>query len=141
MSEKKEKLLSLLYSAFEKEYNDTFLYLREAELFRSKIAGGDRLGSVFSGFSAEELMHADRIASKIIELGGKAQWNFAPLETERSIHKVLEKHIENEAAAYMRYTEMLELCEDKNFLLILKGIRDEEKEHLEKAKHILKHLL
>jgi bacterioferritin (cytochrome b1) len=139
----KEKLLQLLHEAFEGEYNDTFGYLREASLFGRKLAGGERLDAVFSRFSTMELNHADAVAAKIIELGGRPRWNFGPSETDDSLRKTLEKHVESEAAAYLAYTKIMELCAlsaDKDFALKARAIRNEELLHLQKVKHILKHL-
>lgn len=140
MTEKKEKLLSLLHKAFELEYNDTFSYLNEAQLFEFKTVDGERVGGIFRKFNEFEQIHADKLSAKIIELGGKAQWNFKQFEPETSLRKALEKHIGAEADAYRVYTQLIESCEDKGFVLLLKGIREEEKDHLEKVKHILKKL-
>ena len=136
----KERLLELLNAAFEREYNDVFLYLKEAELFRGKIVGGNKIGDIFESFSLMELRHADRIASKIVELGGKAQWKFMPFEIAESLRIVLEKHAVYEHKAISLFEEILALCGDSDSRLIIKGIKQEEKEHLDKITHILKHL-
>jgi rubrerythrin len=138
--EYKEGFVKLLNEAFEKEYNDVFLYLKEAGLFRKKIVSGERLGGLFEGFSLTELRHADRIAAKIIELGGKAEWIFRPFESSDSIRDVLERHAVNELAAIRHIDELLILCTDPDFQLVLKGIREDEKEHLAKIVHLKKRI-
>lgn len=135
-----DKLLTLLNTAFEDEYSDTFLYLREAELFRRKIVAGERLESIFKEFSAMELRHADRVAAKIIELGGKPRWEFKPLETSTSLREILQKHLVRETNAVHGYTTLIGLARGTDFEIILKGIREDEKEHLVEVSRILKGL-
>ena len=87
-----------------------------------------------------ELRHADRVASKMIELGGRAEWRFLPFESSDSLRDVLQRHALNEAKAIKLYDEILTFFDYADFKLILKGIKEEEKEHLQKVEHILKHL-
>lgn len=141
------KLLELLNTAFELEYNDIFLYLKEAGLFQKKLVAGEKLAKIFEEFGRMELYHADRLAMKIIELGGKAQWNFRIIEPVRSVRETLRKHLEYETRAYHLYEEILELIEEPfgwnsglkpEFKLVIKGIQSDEKEHLEKIVELLK---
>lgn len=133
-----EKLLELLNSAFEMEYADVFLYLKEAGMFKKKIVAGEKLAKIFEEFSQMELRHADHLAMKIIELGGEARWNFRPLEVSSSLREVLRKHLEDETKAYQLYGEIITINEEPDFKLILQGIRGNEKEHLEKVADLLK---
>ncbi|HCJ67311.1 MAG TPA: hypothetical protein DHV62_08330 [Elusimicrobia bacterium] len=135
-----EKLLELLNLAFEMEYVDVFLYLKEAGMFKKKIVAGEKLAKIFEEFSQMELIHADRLAMKIIELGGKAHWTFRTLEPSSSLREVLKKHLESETKAYHLYSEIIKITEELDFNLILKGIREDEKEHIEKVTDILKKL-
>jgi rubrerythrin len=136
----KDNFLKLLSLAFDKEYNDVFLYLKEAEMFREKIVEGESIGKIFEHFSLMELRHADILASKIIGFGAKAKWVFMPLEKSGSLRDVLQRHVLNETNAVRLFDEILENCSDVDFKITLKGIREDEKEHLEKVSHILKHL-
>lgn len=136
----KPRYRELLEKVFQMEHYETLLYLREADLFVKKIIGGDKLGDVFKEFSSMELKHADRIAVKLLELGASPVWEFKPLENESSLHAVLSRHLKNEAASYEAYDELVALTDDADFKLCLKGIRAEEKEHLEKISHILRKL-
>lgn len=135
-----DRLYALLHESFEREYNDTFMYLKEAALFRKKIAGGEKIEALFGAFSAQELKHADALAAKIIQLGHKPVWTFRPIELPSSLHEALERHVESEASAYMAYTNIIENCPDKDFVRRATEIRADELAHLEKVKHILKHL-
>ena len=136
----KKRMIKMLSFAFENEYADVFLYLKEAELFKKKIVSGDRIGRIFTDFSLMELRHADRVASKLIELGSKATWTFKPLEQSASLRDVLKRHLENETRLIKVYDEILALCDDVDLKITVKGIRENEKEHFAKVSHILKHL-
>ncbi|HBU70525.1 MAG TPA: hypothetical protein DEE98_09125 [Elusimicrobia bacterium] len=127
-----KELLNLLSHAFEMEYNDVFLYLREAERVKRKLRDGEKLAKMFEEFSMTELRHADRLSSEIISLGGKPVWKFAELETESSIHKILDKHIENEMHAYNHYKKIMGYSMSKDFELAVSGIMQNEKYHMEK---------
>jgi len=130
--------LKLLTTAFENEYNDVFLYLREADTFGKRILGTEKLHELFNAFSQMELRHADRIAMRIIELGGTPQWVFKPIEQATSLRTALKKHAELELSMYRFYTELVKQEEDNDFKIILKGIRENEREHLEKTTELLK---
>jgi len=138
--ENKNEFLALLTTAFQCEYNDVFLYLREAALFRRKIVDGERIAAAFEKFSQMELRHADRVSMKILEMGKIPRWEFKPLETEPSLHKVLQKHMSEEFAAYNLYGKLIEAADDHDFKIVLKGIREDEKEHLVKMRELLKKL-
>lgn len=133
-----EKLLELLKYAFEMEYTDTFLYLKEAEMFKRKIIDGEKLANIFEKFSQMELRHADSLAKKIIELGGEAKWDFRPIEVSTSLRETLKRHLENEYKTYQLYEEIIVINKDLDFKLILQGIQRNEKEHLKKIIGILK---
>ena len=137
---KKQEFCSLLHDLLTKEYNDAFLYLKEAEIFSKKISGGEKLASVFKEFSQTEFRHVDRLAMKLIELGGKTDYYFNPYKIEKSIRETLENHLERETHAYIAYDKLIPLCDDTDFKTIIKGIRENEKEHLDKIVHILKKL-
>jgi rubrerythrin len=135
-----KEFLSLLTIALEKEFNDAFLYLKEAEIFRRKLASGEKLAEVFGELSKAEFRHADRIAMYLLELGKNAKCSFNPYKIEPGLHETLESHVQLEINAYNSYDKMIGLCDDTDFKIILKGIRENEKEHLEKIRHILRKL-
>jgi len=87
-----------------------------------------------------ELRHADRLASKLIEAGAKAEWKFRSLESSNSFREVLVKHVTCETNAIQLPTEILDECDDVDFSIVIKGIREDEREHLQKVAGILKGL-
>lgn len=133
----KEKIIELLSTAFEMEQNDVFIYLREADLFKRKVVKGEKLSQIFKAFSDMELRHADIVASKLIELGHKPSWSFKKIEIDDSLRTALKKHQQNETKMYQIYSKVYDLCDDNNFKVVVKGIRENEKEHLEKINRIL----
>ncbi|MBN1823422.1 MAG: ferritin-like domain-containing protein [Endomicrobiales bacterium] len=135
-----KKMMALLNQVLQQEYLEVFTYLKEAELFRKKLSGGENLGQIFENFSQEELRHVDRISAKLIELGERPSWSFRNVEIPDSIHEALKAHILQERKIYGIYTDIIENCTDADFKIVLKGIREQEKEHLEKAAHILRKL-
>ncbi len=139
MAQEKE-LFWLLSSAFEDEYADVFLYLKEADLFKKKIVNGERLADLFEGFSAQELRHADRLAMKMLEMGRSPAWSFRLLPVKSSLNEALRDHVARETNCFHLYNEILKVNDDPDFELIIKGIRDNEKEHLDKCVDILKKL-
>jgi rubrerythrin len=134
------ELLPLLNQAFGVENSELFLYLREASIFKGKVIGGVDLGMLFEKFSQMELRHADRLAMKIIALGGKVVLHFPSLETAGSAAEILKKHLDHEKDAYEFYSQVIELADDPDFELIVRGIRDDEKEHADTIARLLENL-
>ncbi|OGS20533.1 MAG: hypothetical protein A2252_09750 [Elusimicrobia bacterium RIFOXYA2_FULL_39_19] len=133
-----DKMLELLIQAFNMEYEDIFYYLREASFYKTKIKGAEKIVSTFEEFGRMELRHADILAMKIIALGGKAKLTYKPIESIPNMKDVLKKHIESESKMYRIYAELIEICTDRDFKLVLKGIREDEKDHLEKVTYLYK---
>src|SRR3989339_1101456 len=133
-----ENFLELLNTAFIAEYEDVFLYLRESSIFKKKIAGGEKLAEIFEDFSVMELKHADLLAMKLIKLGGRPTWQFRQIDDSASLKDTLQRHVISESRLYKIYTDLIDACADRNFKIVLKGIRDNEKEHLEKVTYLLK---
>jgi rubrerythrin len=125
-----EKLLEILQELLEAEYTDIFVYNGEAELFRKKIKEGDRLAKLYKDLALEELSHADLISKKILELNEKPVWEYKNIFLSNSIRESLKIHLEREIAIYRKYSDLIEQIEDKEFKTILKGIRENEKEHI-----------
>lgn len=125
----REELLQLLNRAFGLEYSDVFLYLKEADALRGKRIGAVELDGLFEKYSQMELRHADRLAMKIIALGSIAQWEFKPMYAGGSITEILDRHVAHEQEAIALYDRVIELADDNDFELVVRGIRDDEREH------------
>ncbi len=136
----KEELLKILQELLEFEYTDIFVYNNEAELFRKKIKDGEKLSKLYKNFALDELTHADLISKKILELNRKPIWNYKNIFVSSSIRESLKIHLEKEIKIYQKYSNLIENIEDREFKTILKGIRDNEKEHITRISYFLKKL-
>ena len=137
---KKQAYHELLARLAEEEYNDMFLYFKEAGLFKKKLHKGQRIADLFNRFAAVELRHADILTAKLIALGGTPHASLKFLETATSLHSVLERHRVRERTAHDEYARLLDMTDDEAFRISLKGIRENEREHLETITHILDRL-
>lgn len=134
------ELLKKLQEVLEIEYTDIFTYNNESELFKLKLKDGEKIANVYKKFVLDELVHADIISQHISLLGGKPVWEYKNIFVSKSIRESLKVHLEREIKSYHSYTELINLVDDRKFKTELKGIRENEKEHIEKITKILKSL-
>ncbi|MFN3551028.1 MAG: ferritin-like domain-containing protein [Endomicrobiia bacterium] len=137
----KKTLIEKLQEILEFEYTDIFIYNNEANLFKEKIKGGEKLAEIYKDFALEELTHADNISKQISSLGRKPLWEYKNIFVSNSIRESLKLHLEREIKAYKAYTELIKQIEDREFKILLKGIRDNEKQHIEQISKFLKKIV
>jgi rubrerythrin len=132
-----EKVIAVLKQIFDLESNDVYSYLREAEKFRRKIAGGDNVAEIFEAFGNQELRHSDVIAAELIRLGErpKVSVDYGPVED--SIRKVLREHIVIEKKAVELYSGLVKLDVSPELKSSAEQILKVEKSHLEKIESVL----
>lgn len=133
-----KELLKKLQEILDLEYSDVFIYNNEAELFKLKFKDVENLIKVYKEFALDELTHADIISKQISLLGEKPIWEYKNIFTSNSIRESLKVHLEREIKSYQIYTEVIKSVQDREFKILLKGIRENEKEHIEKIRNILK---
>ena len=133
----KEKFVLMLNEALRYEYTDFFSYRRESMLFKEKIVNGEKLEEEFLTLSNTELLHADIIANKILDYGIEPLWNIGNIYISNSLKETLTHHLETESMIYKFYDELLNLCPDQNFTIILQGIQQNEKKHFERIKYLI----
>lgn len=121
-----------LNQALQLEYSDLFLYPREAKLIAEKDAVA---ASMFEKFGLMEVRHADLLARRIIELGGKPVWDFLLLQDKNDLKDILNRHIEYETKGTNFYARLLEEVDDETKIL-LRGIKAEEQMHLDKIREL-----
>lgn len=134
----KTKLIELLNEALQNEYTDVFLYPRQADMLREK---DKKVSEMFERFGRMELRHADNLATQILTLGGKPDWDFKLIDAGSSIDKMLQRHLERESKCIQIYDKLIELTdreEQDQLKLILKGIRSEEETHAAAIKELIK---
>ena len=115
------------------EYSDVFLYPREAKLIKDK---DEVISSLFEQFGLMEVRHADLLAKRILELGGKPVWDFFLLQDKTELKDILTRHIEHETRAVDFYGRLVEQVDEETKIL-LRGIRAEEQVHLDKIRELL----
>lgn len=121
------------------ELTDSRLYEHEARLFRRKVVDGDRVAAIFERFATEERLHHEilRGMATIDELGAAAT-SKPPFSD--SLRESLRTHVERELRSIHALEELLKDREDPRQRITIKGIRADEKEHLETALRYLKAL-
>jgi len=128
----KDKLIQLLNSALQLEYSDVFLYPREAREIKDK-----NVAQLFEDFGLMEIRHADMLAIRILELGGKPIWDFKLLGELSDLKEILKRHLNNEEACIDFYKNLVERVDDAEIKIILMGIRAEEQIHRDKIRGLL----
>ncbi|TRZ94571.1 ferritin-like domain-containing protein [bacterium] len=129
----KDKLIELLNYALQFEYNDVFLYPRESRAIKDKD-----VAVLFENFGLMEIRHADMLAIRILELGGKPAWDFKLLGELSDLKEILKRHLNNEEAAIGFYNNLIERIDDAEIRIVLRGIKAEEEIHRDKIREFLK---
>ncbi|MCX7910293.1 MAG: ferritin-like domain-containing protein [Endomicrobia bacterium] len=136
----KYKLIEKLQEMLNYEYTDVFIYNNEAELLENKIKNGAKLKSLYKNFALDELTHAEIISKKILDLKEKPIWEYKNFLVSKSVRESLKFHIEREIKAIRSYQELIENITDREFKIKLKGIKNDEEEHLKQITDFLNNL-
>ncbi|HOW28025.1 MAG TPA: ferritin-like domain-containing protein [Elusimicrobiota bacterium] len=137
----KDRLVRRLQDLLAMEYEDVFLYMWEASLFKKRLGGGDSLHHRFSLLSSTEMRHADRLVGLLISLELKPIWDFKTPRRIPSVRESLNRHLEREFEAIRIYQELVEETgEWPHFQTVLKGILEDEKNHLKVVRHMIRGL-
>ncbi len=134
----KEKFIKMLNYGLNYEYTDFFTYRKESAMMQKKIVSGEKLADEFIRFSNMELRHADILSNKIVELGFEPIWQMENIFYNDSLRETLLRHIEKENLAYKFYTELQKINTDLTFEIVIKGIQQDEKEHLNRLTNLFK---
>ena len=128
----KDSLIKLLNYALQFEYSDVFLYPREAKEIKD-----EKIAKLFEEFGLMEVRHADILAIRIAELGGKPVWDFKLLSDLNDLKLILERHLEYENKAVNFYQNLIDQIDDQEIKIMLRGIKAEEETHRDKIKGLL----
>lgn len=127
----------LIQQLVNEESGDVSLYAREAELFSRKIVDGRRIAETFSRFSAEEASHLKVLRSIA---GGEISVRGREIGVGSSLTLALKVHEEREAESVRLYNDLSASLEDPAHKIMLKGVIDQERAHLETIRKYLKAL-
>ena len=128
----KDGLIKVLNYALQFEYNDVFLYAREAKEIKDK-----NVAEIFEKFGLMEIRHADMLSIRIFELGGKPVWEFKLLSDLSDLKEILKKHLDREERTVNFYQNLIDQIDDPEIKILLRGIRAEEEIHRDKIKELL----
>ena len=117
----KDKLIQLLNYALQFEYNDVFLYPREAKKIKDK-----NVAQIFEEFGLMEVRHADMLSIGILELGGKPVWDFKLLGDLSDLKEILKRHLNREEETVNFYQNFIEHVDNPEIKIVLRCIRAEE---------------
>ncbi len=141
-------ILDLLNEALATEIVCTLRYRRH--YFTAEGAVGEAIKQEFMVHAKEEQGHADQIAERIVQLGGKPDFNPDSLSRRshaeygegESLSEMLEQDLVAERVAIESYTEMIAFIGggDPTTRRMLEEILAAEEEHAEEVSSMLKHM-
>jgi bacterioferritin len=144
------ELIDLLNKAFVDEWFAYYQYWLGAKVVRGPMK--DAVAAELLQHATEELLHADMIANRIIQLGGKPvtepkkwyEWTgcgYAPPEDEY-VKVILSQNIDGERCAISYYNDLMNKTRDKDIVTfrMVTTILEQEVEHEEDLQSLLEDL-
>jgi bacterioferritin len=135
----KKQLTSLLNQDLAAEYSAIIQYIAYAA--RATGPYRPQLSQFFLAEVADEQMHAQFLANKIVALGGTPTTQAAPVADGTSNQVMLEEVLKAERDAVKRYTErakQAEECGEKGLAVQLEDMVRDESGHSEETERILR---
>jgi bacterioferritin len=145
-----EELLKLLNKAFADEWFAYYQYWVGAKVVRGPMK--DAVAAELLQHATEELLHADMVANRIIQLGGKPltepknwyEWSGCGYEppNDEFVKVILNQNIKGEQCAIGYYNELLKMTRDKDMVThnMVLTILEQEVEHEEDLQSLLEDL-
>jgi len=145
-----KELLDLLNKAFADEWFAYYQYWLGAKVVRGPMK--DAVAAELLQHATEELMHADMVANRIIQLGGKPltepkkwyEWSgcgYLPPDDDY-VKKILEQNIHGEQCAISYYDQLMKKTRDTDIVTfnMVTTILEQEVEHEEDLQALLEDL-
>lgn len=135
----KQKLIDGLNEDLANELSAIAQYITYA----AKASGPMRLqlSQFFLAEVADETLHAQYLANKVVALGGEPNTMAAPVPAAKNNHEMLERVLEAEKRAIAGYTERARQAEaygDKGLQVQLEDMVRDESNHYEETERILR---
>lgn len=135
----RETLIKKLNEDLANEYSAIIQYISYA----AKVTGPFRpqLAQFFLSEVADEQMHAQFLANKIVALGGEPTTDPSPVKAARNNKEMVEAVLEAEDKAIKNYTERAQQAEeygDKGLVVQLEDMIRDESGHSEETERILR---
>jgi bacterioferritin len=135
----KEQLINRLNEDLAAEYSAIIQYT----IYAAKATGPYRpqLSQFFLGEIADEQMHAQYLANKVVALGGEPVREAGPVAAAKNNREMVEAVLIAERDATKRYTERAKQAEeygDKGLVVQLEDMIRDESNHAEETERILR---
>ena len=104
-----KELLSVLNSLLEYEYKAMMQYLQNSYLVRGQRR--ETMKAWLQKMAQEEMMHASKVADKIVTLGGTPSLEIPPVKVASSVTEIIKLALSTEEGAAEAYRKALPLIE------------------------------
>ncbi len=119
-----------------KEYGAILLYIELRK--QPSIARIKKTAALISILAEDEMHHAEMLADKIAQLGGRSTWEITPFERKTTVRESLIQIVESEEQAIKDYSSLTKrLTGQPNLQEMLAIIIDDERRHKEKTEELL----
>jgi bacterioferritin len=104
-----KELLKVLNSLLQYEYKAMMQYLQNSYLVRGQRR--EAVKAWLQKMAQEEMMHASKIADKVVSLGGTPSLEIPPVRVASSVKDIIHLALDTERGAVAAYTKALPLIE------------------------------
>ena len=133
-----EKMISLLNEIVQAEYSQWFRYYHYSLVLRGHCR--DALAEEFENHAEEELGHAERIAMRVIGLGGYPSTDMIHPEPIKDTEEIVKELLRREQEGIQLYKKVLAQCGDnEGTRQVLESNIEIEQEHVDDLWRFLKH--
>ncbi len=144
-----ERIIGELNKAYADEWLAFYQYWVTSKVLEGRYAG--RVTSELSRLATEELEHADELAERIVQLGGRPlaspkQWTEQstcgykePPRDAKDLDKVIRDTIDGERCAISVYRKLMDMTRDSDYVTfqLIQHILEEELEHEDTFENLL----
>jgi len=133
----KEAIIAALNRNLKREYASVLFYIHtsnQPDIYKNRM-----IKDILSRLAEEEMRHAEKIADKISEMGGKSTWEIIPFDKKKTLWESLESIVQSEEESIREYTDLIEkLPDDLSLKRVLQSILNDEKNHRAKGEMLIR---
>ncbi len=125
-----KELLDLLNQAIARELQVSIQYMWQHVLWKG--VKGYAVKDVFRETAITEMKHAEKIAERLVYLGGTPTTNTNPIKVGENLREMLEQDVKDEEEAISLYKKIIEKAKEEGDIVTAKMFEDileEEEEH------------
>jgi len=132
-----KKVIEALNEGLAHEYTAILQYLQH--YYTASGIESHNIGGLFEKISIDEMKHAEKLAKKIVALGGRPTTKVLKIYEGKTLKEMLKQDLEGEIDGIKLYQSQLKLVEeDVSIRMMLEDIINTEVEHKEKLENLLK---